>query len=161
MRSIILAGIVLLLAAGCGSKRSDEQQAGGAAIPKNWERTKHGVQTDLLSDASAVPGLPAFVDLNTSETELGAHALVVAREDVDRGLIPDAKVYERHAQIYAAWRPLMKEKQAYLQKIQDDRKPVQERQLKEARQQAEHERAMAAVDADYDRRIRAEQLKTR
>jgi hypothetical protein len=156
----LVIGSIVLVAAGCGSGRSDSARRGqgGAAIPKGWEtRSAAG---ELLADASAIPGLPAFVDLETTELELGAHALIAAREDVARGNLNDADVAKRHLQIYSAWLPLMKEKQAYLQQIIEDRKPPFERQVQAARLQAEHEREMAKVNAEYDRKITQERLKT-
>jgi hypothetical protein len=156
----LVIGAIVLVAVGCGSGRSGSAHRGqgGAAIPKGWEaRSSAG---ELLADASAIPGLPEFVDLETSELELGAHALIAAREDVARGNLIDADVAKRHLQIYSAWLPLMNEKQAYLRQIIEERKPAFERQVREARLQAEHERDMARVNAEYDQKITQEQLKT-
>lgn len=175
VKQVIGAAAIVAVLAGCGQEREEQPTTaptptGAIPSPKAPARpAKAGAAgaaqqgQEQVAEAAAqppAPPLPQIVDLTTSLEELGAHALVVAREEVARGDLPQGiAIVDRHRFLYEAWLPLMQERQAYLQSIQDARKEVVQRELRAAKTTADHERRLAESDASYQAKIRDEQDK--
>lgn len=176
VRLVLPAAAVLVLIAGCGGTREEEAPrtadaaAAGQPVAKAEPTKKPAKATKRRKGEPAPPAEPAIaqpeapdlpaVDLATTPEMLSAHALVVAREQVQAELAGQADIAQRHAFILAAWQPRYEERLAVLREVAARRETRVQRGLADAKRDAEHERRLDAVDAEYEPRIRAEKAKT-
>ena len=176
VRHVLPVAVVLALVAGCGGKRDEAPQKVQAApverpaapvvkaepAPEKPRKAKKGevAPAPLLVHQPAGPELPAAVDLSTTPEMLSAHALIVAREQVQAGFSDQADVTQRHAFLLASWQAPYQQRLATLSAVRDAREARAQRELAIAKLMAEHEQRLAAVDSEYAPMIRAEQAKT-
>jgi len=176
-RLVLPVVAVLILVAGCGKPRDqagpraqsapDVQQTSAPVAkvePKPAKATKRrsGQVAPVvpLTGQPAAPELPAVVDLSTTPEMLSAHALIVAREQVQAGLSGQADVAQRHGFILATWQPQYQARLSNLAAIRDAREVRVKRELVTAKRVAEHEQRVDAVTAEYEPQIRAERART-
>jgi hypothetical protein len=178
IRPVLPVAAVIVLLAGCGGSRAKDTPAAttgpepkaepapapatAAAEPAKPTKRKKGEPEPAPApaiDQPAAPELPA-IDLAVTPEMLSAHALVVAREQVEAGLAGAADITQRHAFIVATWQPLYQARIAELNEIAAAREARVKRGLASAKLAAEHEGRLDAVDAEYAPKIRAERAKT-
>lgn len=176
VRHVLPVAVVLALVAGCGGKRDEAPKTVEAApavqpaapvvkaepAPAKPRKLKKGevAPAPALVPQPAAPELPADFDLSTTPEMLSAHALIVAREQVQAGLSGQADVAQRHAFLLASWQQPYQQRLAKLSAVRDAREARAKRELAIAKRAAEHEQRLDAVDAEYAPKIRAEQAKT-
>lgn len=106
------------------------------------------------------PPLPGDITIDTSETQLGVHALLAAREEVAADLAGKATVAQRHDFIFHTWLPQMRTEQARLAKLRDQRIAREQRMVQAAAAQAGRARQLQAVEDRYAVEIDRERRKT-
>lgn len=174
VRLVLPVAAILVLVAGCGGSREkvdakaskpDEKPATAEAkpaAPAKPAKRKKGEPEPVAAPAIAQPAAPELpaLDLGVTPEMLSAHALVVAREQVQAGLAGSADIAQRHGFILAAWQPLYDARIAELKEIEATREARVQRGVASAKRTAEHEARLDAVDAEYEPKIRAERAKT-
>jgi len=174
MVRFILPVAAVLVFAGCGGQRDEAAPsasnqpessvpvAKAEPAPVKPSKRKSGTvaPAPLPTGQPAAPELPAVVDLSTTPEMLSAHALIVAREQVQAGLSGQADVAQRHGFILATWQPQYQARLSNLAAIRDAREVRVKRELVTAKRVAEHEQRVDAVTAEYEPQIRAERAKT-
>jgi hypothetical protein len=167
--AVVVVSLSLLIA-GCGSgSREDSAPKGKSAMTLGGNPMAPAARTSKKNANPAVAALPSTqparplpddIDLNTSDVELAAHALIAAREDVSIDSAGGATVEQRQQFLYQSWYPLMLARQAELQAIVDARGRMSALQVAEARRQHGHDVKLADTEAEYARKIEAEKRKT-
>lgn len=173
LRSAVLV-LIVLIGAGCGGAqrksatpvlaKSSIPPSTSAPVMKPAKKSKKGSKEEPAVAPMVVrpsgPDLPAGLGRDTTPEQLAAHALIVAREEVDSGTAGAASVLARRDFLIALWTPQLAQRQAVETAIQAERAQSAQRQIEQAARLNEQETKLQAVERDYAQRLARERLRT-
>lgn len=121
----------LLLAIVCGLPASEKP-----ADPKPTVPVVPGLSPEEVAAQPPAPALPDDVDANTTPADLSLKALIMARSEIEDGLL-SLPIEKRRIFLVHVWTPQIVARQERLALAKADREVDQKRSLDEARRQTE------------------------